>query len=193
MHRGLSNIPSVHAPSHYVGLSRLMAVVLFAVMASSCESSPRVCTETPMAPAAEEDLATAVARLSFEPVRPCARSGGFTVSSVHVDVLPRGRGEPRISFIAAARGREAFVWSQTRDQVPFSAIPAGTHVVTVAVGETVARGFAGPSGTGADTAYVRWRDAEITYELSATLRPWFTERAFLDLAHGLMRLVAPQP
>lgn len=185
---------SVRGLLHGAPLATVASMTLLLVSVLACGVAPRVCSDITLSSAAEQELAQARARLSFEPVRPCARAGVFTVSSVYVDVIPRDAREPRISFVVASRGQEAFVWSQTRDMVPFTAIPAGTHHLTLNVDEIVARGFAGPSGDGTDTAYIRWRSgAGVTYELAATLRPWLTESAVLDLAEGLMKRGAGAP
>lgn len=169
-------------------------MLLLLIATFACESAPRVCSDIPLSPAAEQRLSQGQARLNFEPLRPCARAGTFSVSSVYVDVIPGEVPEPRVSFVVTSRGQEAFVWSQTRDTVPFTAIPAGTHHVTLTVDETVARGFAGPSGNGVDTAYIRWRSGGgITFELAATLRPWLTEADVLILTEGLMTRSAREP
>lgn len=172
---------------------RSASVLLLIVATFACQSTPRACRDIELAPRAKEQLSQAEARVDFKTVRPCARAGVFTVSSVYVDVIPRDTHEPRVSFAVTSHGQEAFVWSETRDMVPFTAIPAGTHHLTLAVGDIVARGFAGPSGTGVDTAYIRWRSGGITYELAATLRPWLTEAEVRDLADGLMTRTAVQP
>jgi hypothetical protein len=77
--------------------------------------------------------------------------------------------------------------SQTRAGLRFSAIPQGTHRIQFATDGVIAEGFAGPTGTGVETAYLRWRTAEVTYELTATLGTWLSEADLRSIAAALIR------
>ena len=70
--------------------------------------------------------------------------------------------------------------------MPFSAIPQGTHRLRAAGAGVTASGFAGPSGSGVDLAYLRWRTSGVTFELAATLHPWLTERDVRAIAEALI-------
>ena len=101
-------------------------------------------------------------------------------------MLPADPPLPRINFIVERRGERAFILSQTRALLPFTQIPQGTHRLRVAAGDAVADGFAGPSGSGPEIAYLRWRTAGVTFELAADLHPWQTERDLQAVAAALM-------
>ena len=101
-------------------------------------------------------------------------------------MLPGDRPEPRISFTVARGDEHAYTLSQTRAELPFRAIPQGTHHLEAHAGGQVATGFAGPGGSGVDLAYLRWRRLGVTYELAATLRPWLDEEDVQALAVALM-------
>jgi hypothetical protein len=131
-------------------------------------------------------MPAASTRLDFSPQRPCAFDVALSVTSVFVDTLPGSPPQPRINFVVTRGGEAAFVLSETRALVPFSAIPQGSRRIRVAAGRGVADGFAGPSGSGTDIAYLRWRLDDVTYELDATLRSWLTEADVRALAAGLM-------
>lgn len=131
-------------------------------------------------------LPSGAAQLDFVPQPPCTFDRAFIVTSVFTDVIPGSPPQPRINFVVSRQGQEAFVLSETPASVPFSAIPISTHRVRVTVENVVADGFAGPSGTGVDTAYLRWRTHDVTFELAATLRPWLTEGDVRSLAAGLI-------
>ena len=47
-------------------------------------------------------------------------------------------------------------------------------------------GFAGPSGSGPDLAYLRWRLGGVTFELAATLSHWLTEPDVQAIAEALI-------
>lgn len=127
---------------------------------------------------------TLEAQTDFTPQRPCAARAGYRVQRVALDQLPGG--SPRLHFSVEWRGDPAFLFSQTRALVPFSQIPQGTHRLRVTSGGITADGFAGPSGSGGDIAYLRWRAGEVTSELSATLHTWLTEGDIKELAAGLI-------
>jgi len=170
-------------------MSHLLLVAAILVTSAACTTTARTCVEIPFSAEAEGALASAEGELNFTPYRPCASAGSFVVSSVILDVLPRGERERRITFIVSRRGEEAYQLSETRDLMPFSAIPAGTQHVQVTVGDVTARGFSGPSQDGYDFAYVRWRIDEVTYELSARIRPWLTEADVRRIVAEQMRAV----
>ena len=83
-------------------------------------------------------------------------------------VVPSGAPQPRVSFVAERRGERGFILSATPAEVPFSAIPQGTHRLVAGADAVTAAGFAGPSGSGEEIAYLRWRIDGISYELAAT-------------------------
>jgi hypothetical protein len=105
---------------------------------------------------------------------------------VLIDTLPGSPPQQRLNFVVKHGGREAFVLSQTRAAIPFSAIPQGSRRIRVTAGRGVADGFAGPSGSGADILYLRWRLDGVTHELAATLASWLTESEVRAIAAALM-------
>jgi hypothetical protein len=88
--------------------------------------------------------------------------------------------------------QRAFLFSQTTARLPFTQIPQGTHRLSVLGAGIVADGFAGPAGTGDEIAYLRWRRDDVTFELSATLRPWLTEQDIRRLAETMINLPRPE-
>lgn len=164
-----------------------MIAALLAGILVACSGNAPVCREAQFTEAAAAAFPRASAPLDFVPQRPCAFNRAFIVTSVFTDMLPGTPPEPRINFVVSRQGEKAFLFSQTRAGMPFSAIPLSTHRIRVTVGSVVAEGFAGPSGTGVDTAYLRWRADEVTFELDATLGPGLSESALRVLAAGLMR------
>jgi hypothetical protein len=88
--------------------------------------------------------------------------------------MPGDDAQPRVTFIVKRGGDVAFTLSETRARMPFTAIPQGTRRVTVEREDVLAEGFTGPSGSGSEISYLRWRIGEVTYELSATLEHWQT-------------------
>jgi len=131
-------------------------------------------------------MPAASARLDFPPQRPCAFDVALSVSSVFVDMLPGSPPQPRINFVVTRDSEGAFVLSQTRAPALFSAIPQGSRRIRVNAGRGVADGFIGPSGSGVEIAYLRWRLDDVTYELDATLRSWLTEEDVRAIAAALM-------
>lgn len=105
-------------------------------------------------------------------------------------MLPGSEPQPRIGFIVSRSGERTFILSETRAELPFTAIPQSTHRLNTTVSGVTASGFAGAAGTGEDIAYLRWRVGGVTYELSATLRPWLSERDVQTLAGALIELHA---
>jgi hypothetical protein len=101
-------------------------------------------------------------------------------------VLPGSPPEPRIHFVVSRDQQDAFVLSQTRAVVPFSAVPQGSERIRVTAGRGVAEGFVGPSGTGKDIVYLRWRLNDVTREFAATLGPSLTESEVRAIAAALM-------
>ena len=150
-----------------------------------------VCEPIPLTEQAERLLMTLETQTDFTPQRPCAARAGYQVQRVTRDQLPGG--SPRLHFNVGWRGEPAFLFSQTRALVPFSQIPQGTHRLRVTSGAITADGFAGPSGSGREIAYLRWRSSEVTSELSATLHGWLTEGDIKELAAGLIAAGAADP
>ena len=118
---------------------------------------------------------------------PWACDSRLLVTAVFEDAIPeQGALLPRVNFVVGRSGERAFIFSQTRALLPFSQIPQSTHRLRASAAGVSADGFAGPAGTGEDIAYLRWRSGGVTFELSATLRPWLSESDVRTLAEGLM-------
>ena len=166
---------------------RLVVATLYvALLGAACAGELARCSDVPLAPSAERELAEAAATLDFEPRVPCTYRSGFSVRRVFADVLPGDPPQPRLNF-SVERGRDrAFILSETRALLPFSAIPQGTHWLQASADGVTAAGFAGPSGSGEDLAYLRWRVDGVTFELAATLYPWLTEQDVQAIAEALM-------
>ena len=169
------------------GRRLLLAVVcaVAAVLAIACaeRAAPG---PVPFTAAAERGWAEANGRLDFRAVRPCSESDELRVSAVFVEDFPGSRPAPRVHVVVQRRGERLFILSETRALVPFTAIPQSTRRLEVRAGGAEAAGFVGPSGSGPETAYLRWRKDEVTYELNATLGGWFTLRRFERLAAATM-------
>jgi hypothetical protein len=162
-------------------------MVTAAVLLFSCSDGvPQACETLSFAPEAEAELTSAHGQLDFVPQRPCAHTSAFTVTSVFVDTLPGAAPQPRVSFEVTRDAQPAFVLSQTRAPLPFSAVPQGSKRLRVAAGRGVAEGFVGPSGTGKDIMYLRWRLDDVTHELGATLGRSLTESEVRAIAAALM-------
>ena len=157
-----------------------------ALLAVACAPAPRACIELPAAAEVERDLEAALPTLDFAPLRPCAFGSGYRLETVFLDELPGRPPEARITFEVSRHGARAYLLSHTRAEVPFRAIPQGSHRLSVEVGAVVASGFAGPAGTGEVIAYLRWRHRGVTSELAATLAPSFTEADLLRTAEALL-------
>lgn len=138
-------------------------------------------------------LEVVAAQIDFTPVLPCGDGRGFVVTSVVGGTLPGTPPQRRVSFIAERSGERAYVLSETRAPVTFTQIPQSTHRLRVAAGEVVAEGFAGPSGSGGETAYLRWRIDGVTYELDATLGRALNEAEVQQIAIALMLRGSSQP
>lgn len=162
-----------------------MGLVL-ALVTAGCSGTPATCSAIPLAADAERELANVAADLDFEPLPPCAFRSSFTVRRVFVDTLPGDPPEVRVSFVVTRAGDDVFILSETRAAQPFSAIPQGTHRVRAMALGVGATGFAGPSGSGAEIVYLRWRVAGVTFELAGTLSPWLTERDVQAIAEALI-------
>ena len=180
MHRGRAS--SVAATS-----------LALAILASSCAGSP-TCSAVPVTRAAQGQLAAAREQIDFAIVEPCAFGARLRVERVLVDTLPGQPVQPRVTFIVESNGERAFIFSETRAMLPFSAIPQGTQRLTVQRAGVSARGFAGPSGDGGDISYLRWRIGGVTFELFAALESWQTLRDIELLAGAFIErsaVVAP--
>ena len=133
-----------------------------------------------------ESLRVASRAVDFEPLVPCAFGSGFEVTAVFSDLVPEGPPKPRVNFVVTREGQPGYILSQTRADVPFTAIPQSTHRIEASFGDVTGSGFAGPAGTGEDIAYLRWRVNGVTFELAATLHPWLTERDTQAIASSLI-------
>jgi hypothetical protein len=91
-----------------------------------------------------------------------------------------------VSFVVTRDGDDVFILSETRAAQPFSAIPQGTHRLQAMALGVVATGFAGPSGSGTEIVYLRWRVEGVTFELAGTLSPWLRERDVQTIAEALI-------
>ena len=166
-----------------------------ALIALACgEAGPR-CAPLPLTAEAAGQLDEARATVGFEVVRPCSTVPGLRGERAWVDRLPGQPPQPRVHLLVERRGEHVFTLSQTRAEVPFSAIPQGTHPVRVVVERPGAEalraaGFAGPSGSGPQIAYFRWRRDGVTFEVAATLRPWLTEADLLRLVEAWLQTPA---
>lgn len=164
----------------------VIACALAALLAAC--ASRNVCEELPLSPHAAEALAAVEERVDFELQRPCSFESSHEVTGLSADVVPeQGVRRPRVSFTVHRAERHAFTFSQTRALVAFRAIPLGSRWLRVSAGGLTAEGFSGPTGAGADLAYLRWRRDGVTFELQATLGPRLTEGDVQDLAAALMR------
>jgi hypothetical protein len=163
-----------------------MIAAVIAVLMLACGNTP-VCTDAPLSDDAATALRAAAAQLDFVPRLPCTFDRAFAITSVFIDSLPGSPPQPRVHFVVTRRGERAFLLSETRASIPFSAIPLGSHWIRVSEGGVDVVGFAGPSGSGGDTAYLRWRTADVTFELAANLQPWLSEHDVQALATGLLR------
>ncbi len=157
-----------------------------ALMLVACGGAPASCRELPLTIAAATEEREAVARVDFAPQRPCAFVSGLRVRTVTVDVLPEGAGLPRLSYIVEGPGGASFSFSRTRAELPFRAIPQGSRHVRVAAAGATAEGFVGPSGTGVEFAYLRWRRDGVTAELTGTLRGRLTLAELERIAGALL-------
>jgi hypothetical protein len=175
-----------------VPLLRLVAAL--ALVAGGCAGAPARCRELPLAAAAVAQEQEASSRVDFALQRPCAHAPGLEVWSVVVDALPAaqagGAPELRATYLVAGRGGGAgggsLALSRTRAELPFRAIPQGSRHLRVAGLAASAEGFVGPSGSGGDYAYLRWRHAGLTSELSASLGGRVTLRELEQVAAALL-------
>ncbi len=143
--------------------------------------------EISLSPAAATSVAEIRGTAGFPLVAPWACDSRLLVTAVFQDAIPEeGALLPRVNFVVDRDGERGFILSQTRALLPFSQIPQSTHRLRASAGGVSADGFAGPAGTGEDIAYLRWRSGGVTFELSATLRPWLSESDVRTLAEGLM-------
>lgn len=147
----------------------------------------RSCGEILLSSAAATSVAEIRGTAGFPLVAPWACDSRLMVAAVFEDAIPEeGSTLPRVNFVVERDGERAFIFSQTRALLPFSQIPQSTHRLRASATGLSADGFAGPAGTGEDIAYLRWRSGGVTFELSATLRPWLSESDVRTLAEGLM-------
>lgn len=174
-------------------MGRIGAAILggLAAVTLACSGAPASCADIPMEEAVAAEQRTAASGLDFSPLAPCSSDGSLRVERVFVDTLPADPPLPRINFIVERRGERAFILSQRRAPLPFTQIPQGAHRLRVTAANAVADGFAGPSGSGPELAYLRWRTAGITFELAADLHPWQTERDVQATAAALMGRAPP--
>lgn len=138
-----------------------------------------------MTQAAQGQLAAAREQIDFAILEPCAFGARLRVERVLIDMLPGEPVQPRVTFIVESNGERAFIFSETRAMLSFSAIPQGTQRLTVQRADVSARGFAGPSGNGGEISYLRWRVGGVTFELFAALQSWQTLRD-VELLAGVL-------
>lgn len=173
--------------------TRAMIATAVAVAAMACAGGAATCVEATLSRQATAALAVIAADLDFTPLLPCGYGPGFVVESVIVDTLPGAPPQRRVSFIVERSGRRSYVLSQTRVPVTSTQIPQGTHRLRVAAGDVIAQGFAGPTGSGGEMAYLRWRIDGITYELDATLGGALDEAEALRIVRAVMQRASPAP
>ena len=162
-----------------------MAALALAILASSCAGSP-TCSAVPVTETAQGQLAAVREQIDFALIEPCALGARLRVERVFVDTLPGEPVQPRVTFIVESNGERAFIFSETRAMLPFSAIPQGTQRLTVQRAGVSARGFAGASDDGGEISYLRWRIGGVTFELFAALESWQTLRDVELLAAALI-------
>ncbi len=153
----------------------------------ACAGGPATCVDASFAHEAQTAFDAVANGIDFVPVIPCGYSPDLVISSVTASALPGTPPPRRVSFIVEQSGERLYVLSETRAPVTSSAIPQSTHRLRLVVEDVVAEGFAGPSGSGGETAYLRWRTADITYELDATLGRALSETETQQIAAALMR------
>lgn len=161
------------------------AVVLTA--GAACSDRPTRCVDATLTGSAQASLSMLATRIDFKPVLPCGYGSGFVVRSVVGDTLPGPLPLLRISFVVERDGERSYVFSQTRSPITSFQIPQSTHRLRLSTGAVVAEGFAGPSGSGEEMAYLRWRTGDVTYELDATLGRTLDEAEAKQLATALMQ------
>ena len=170
----------------------LLASTLVWLLVAACAGG-RPCGELSLSPAAATALADIRGTAGLPLVLPWACDSRLLVTAVFEDTIPeRGMLLPRVNFVVSRDGERGFLFSQTRALLPFSQIPQSTHRLRASAAGVSADGFAGPAGTGEDIAYLRWRSGGVTFELSATLRPWLSESDVRTLAEGLMGRAPPR-
>ncbi len=159
--------------------------LLALIALAGCEAPAGACVPVPFSVLAANKLAVLAPSVDFGLEPPCVSRSGFEVTDVLEDELPGA--QRRVHFVVQWQGQPAFTLSQTRALMLFSQIPQGTHRLRVDGERATAAGFAGPSGSGSEIAYLRWRTAEVTFELSATLHPWLAERDLVAVTKDLLR------
>ncbi|MCC6238096.1 MAG: hypothetical protein IT299_11065 [Dehalococcoidia bacterium] len=163
-----------------------MTGVWLVLFISGCGGASATCSPVPLAADAERELPSVAEEVDFDLLPPCAFRSGFTVRRVFTDTLPGEPSWPRANFVVTRSGNEAFILSETRALQPFSAIPQSTHRLEAKADGVLAAGFAGPSGSGSDLAYLRWRVEGLTFELAGTLSPSLTERDIQAIGEALI-------
>ncbi len=156
-------------------------------------SQPGACRVLPLSAEQEQEWQHLSARLDFVPQRACGPDG-MRVARLFVDTVPGGEGfEPRFNQVVEHRGSRAFVFGQSQAMLAFAAIPEGTRWVRPEElgGDSGIRGFVGPSGSGGDIAYLRWRRGGVSSELSASLSPSFTYADLLRFARAMAAAGGP--
>ncbi len=124
--------------------------------------------------------------MDFALQQPCGDHSRLIVASVHTDLVPGDPPQTRVTFVVMRGDDRAFMLSETRTLLAFTAIPQSTRRVAVDGDGVRAEGFAGPSGSGGEISYLRWRTREVTYELSATLEHWQTLADVESIALAMM-------
>ena len=161
-------------------------IAALAVVAMACSSSAATCADAALTGEARATLEVESGQVDFAPVLPCGVGRGFVVRSVVGDALSGTPPGHRISFIVERNGERSYVLSETRAAVTSSQIPQGTRRISMPAGSVVAEGFAGPSGSGGEMVYLRWRTGGVTYELDATLGRALDEADVRQIAMALM-------
>ena len=171
--------------------SRLFAAASLSAIAmvvlACAGSQPGECRVLPLTAEQQQEWQQLSATLDFLPQRACGLDG-MRVARLFVDTVPGGDAfEPRFNQVVEHRGARAFVFGQSRAMLAFAAIPEGTRWVQLddVDADPGIRGFVGPSGSGGDIAYLRWRREGLSSELSASLSPSFTYADLLRLARAM--------
>ena len=166
--------------------SRTIIAVLIVVAGMACSTGTATCVDATLTREAQAALDVVAAQIDFTPVLPCGYGPGFVVRAVIGDSLPGTPPQRRVSFIVERSGERLYVLSETRAPIGSSQIPQSTHRLRVSAATIVAEGFAGPSGSGGEMAYLRWRTEGVTYELDATLGRALDEAEVKRIASALM-------
>lgn len=107
-----------------------LAVLGLAVIAWSC-GSPARCAEIAASPDAQQQLIEAQGGVDFALQQPCGYDSRLIVASVHTDLVPGDPPQTRVTFVVVRGDDRAFMLSETRALLAFTAIPQSTRRVAL--------------------------------------------------------------